>query len=143
MNMQCTRNRLFHSASELETIFNQVFGAATGGEKQFVPPSDLVETDAHYHITLELPGVKLEDISVEFVDDLLQVSGEKKSACDETAKACHCSERRGGAFKRSFRFPSDVDAEKIDARLENGLLKITLPKAVQVLPRKVEVKVGG
>jgi HSP20 family protein len=141
--MQATRNRLFQTANELEHIFNQVFGGSPAASAKFVPAGDVVETDSNFQITLELPGVKLEDVVVEFVDDRLQISGNKKVACDESSKACHCHERRAGEFKRTFAFPVAVDAEKIDARLENGLLQVTLPKATQVLPRKIEIKVGG
>ena len=140
MQMQCSRNRLSRTANELESIFNQVFGANTASPTKFVPPGDVIETDASFLINLELPGVKLEDISVEFVDDVLQISGQKKIASDESAKACHCSERHSGEFQRTFRFPTDVESEKVDARLENGLLMITLPKAAKVLPRKIDIK---
>ncbi len=143
MQSQCTRNRFSQSANELETLFNQVFGSSATAPGKFVPPVNVVETESNFQMTLELPGIKLEDISVEFVDDTLQISGEKKVASDESAKACHCSERHGGSFKRSFRFPTDVDNEKIEARLENGLLMITMPKAAKVLPRKVEIKNGN
>lgn len=143
MQMQCKSNRFSHTANELENIFNQVFGStAPPKSTKFVPQGDVLETDLQYQVTLELPGVKLEDVTVEYVDDLLQISGEKKLACDESAKTCHCSERQAGPFKRTFRFPTDVDNEKIEARLENGLLFVTLPKAAQVLPRKIEIKNG-
>lgn len=142
MQMQCTRNRFSRTAHDLENIFNQVFGPAVQNSTKFTPSGDVVETEANYLITLELPGVRLEDIAVEFVDDVLKVSGEKKIACDDDAKACHCSERRGGEFERLFRFPTDVDSDKVEAHFENGLLKITLPKAAKVLPRKVEIKGG-
>ncbi len=143
MQMQCSRTRLSRTANELENIFNQVFGPVASGSTKFVPPGDVIETDSSFLINLELPGVKLDDIAVEFVDDVLQISGKKEIAIDESAKACHCSERRSGEFQRSFRFPSDVETDKVEARLENGLLKITLLKAAKVLPRKIEIKGGN
>jgi HSP20 family protein len=142
MQVLCKGNRFSQTANELENIFNQVFGAAVPGPAKFVPPADIVETDTDFQITLELPGVKLEEIAVEFTDDQLQISGEKKVVCDETAKACTCTERRGGSFSRTFRFATAVDNEKVEARLENGLLTVKLPKAAQVLPRKIEIRSG-
>jgi HSP20 family protein len=140
--MVTTRNRLAQTANELEHIFNQVFGPTLTRGENFVPSANIAETDTDFQVTLEVPGVKLEAINVEFTDDQLRVSGEKAVACDESAKTCHCSERRSGKFQRTFRFPTDVNPEKIEARLENGLLMIRLPKAEQVLPRKIQVKVS-
>lgn len=143
MQSQCTHNRFSRTANELESLFNQVFGSSVPAASQFTPPGDVFETDAGFTVQLEIPGIKLEDVAVEFIDNTLKISGEKKIVCEESAKACHCSERRQGKFQRSFAFSTDVDADKIDARLENGLLIVTLPKAEKVLPRKVEIKSGN
>jgi HSP20 family protein len=143
MHAQSNRNRITRTANELEQLFNQLFSTSTAPtSSKFSPPSEVLEADAEYVIRLEVPGVKLEDITVEFIDDELRVSGEKKIVCEDSTKVCHCAERRSGQFQRTFRFPTDVEAEKVDARLENGVLTIQLPKAAKVLPRKIEIRSG-
>lgn len=143
MQMQCTPNRLSRTANDLESFFNQVFGDTLRSSGKFNPPGDVMETDSSFVVHMELPGIRLEDISVEFIDKTLKISGEKKVTHDESTKACHCCERQHGRFQRAFAFPTEVDGDKVDARFENGLLIVTLPKAEKVLPRKVEIKIGG
>ena len=77
-------------------------------------------------------------------DDVLTIKGEKREEKEETEKSYHLSERRYGAFERSFEMPEGVDTEKVEARFDKGVLKITLPKKpeAQKKVKKIEIKPG-
>lgn len=94
----------------------------------FSPPSEAVTSKDAYVIEVELPGVKEQDIHVEVHGDQVTVSGEKRSARNEKTDSYIFSERTYGAFRRSFRFPPDVDETGIEAHSEDGILRLTLPK---------------
>ncbi len=103
----------------------------------FSPNSEAATTADNYEITLELPGVGDEDISVEVNDGRLTVTGEKRSTHEEKNKDFYFSERIYGKFRRTFRLPDDADAEKIAATHKDGVLTIKIAK---VAPKAVESK---
>ena len=90
---------------------------------------------------MELPGLTKEDVKISFKDDVLTVSGEKKSEEKDEKKDDHYYERRYGKFQRAFRINSDVIVDKIDASFKDGVLMIDLPKAEIAKPKEIEVKV--
>jgi HSP20 family protein len=89
---------------------------------------DVRDTDKGLEITLEAPGVDQKDIKIEVDDNVLTVSGEKKSETEKKEADYRVSERAYGAFRRSIALPSNIDADKIAASMEKGVLKITAPK---------------
>jgi HSP20 family protein len=103
---------------------------------------DVVETEKEYQITAELPGLSEKDVEVVVADEILTIKGEKKEEKEEKAKNYYLSERRYGAFKRSFQLPSGVDADKIEAGFQNGVLTLTLPKTpeAQKSEKKIAIK---
>lgn len=104
-------------------------GLPTAFTASTVSPSvDVSETDKQYEITVELPGMDESDVEVTLQDDLLTISGEKKTEREEKKKDYYLSERSYGSFKRSFRLPPEVDAEKVKAAMEKGVMSLTLPK---------------
>ncbi|WP_343116373.1 Hsp20/alpha crystallin family protein [Ostreiculturibacter nitratireducens] len=96
---------------------------------QAAPAVDFTETDTGYMISAELPGMEEDDIEITLSNGVLSIKGEKTEEKEEKEKDYHLSERRYGRFQRSFRLPDGVDNAKIDAKMSNGVLKITLPKA--------------
>ena len=111
-----------------------------GGKDWFAPPANLVETDDDFQVSLELPGVRLEDVNVELKDGLLRIEGERKSELDENKHKVHRIERRYGKFLRSFSRPRDVDTDNIDAHYTDGLLTVSVPKAEKRRARKIEIR---
>ncbi len=97
-----------------------------------------------YEITIELPGVKPEDVDVSVHQNLLRVKGEKRSEKAEKGKDFFFSEREYGSFERSFRLPADADAGKIDATFVDGVLTLKVARMVEKEPeaKKVEIRRG-
>jgi HSP20 family protein len=106
------------------------------------PVVDVVEREKEYQITAELPGLSEKDLEVVVADEILTIKGEKKEEKEEKAKNYYVSERRYGAFQRSFQLPPGVDAEKIEAGFQNGVLTLTLPKTpeAQKSEKKIAIK---
>lgn len=134
--------------SEMERMFED-FGRMPKMSikgQDFVPACEISETDTQYFMSMDLPGLKKEDIKVEIDENTLTVSGERKQEKkegDETST--QYIERYYGTFTRSFALPSAVDAEKVEARYEDGVLKLEIPKSTAAKTRKIEIqsKSGG
>lgn len=114
-----------------------------GWEK--MPAVDVVEKDKAYEISAELPGMDEKDIEIAVSNGILTVKGEKKQTKEEKHKDYYVSERHYGSFARSFRVPEDVDASKIEAKFEKGVLAVTLPKtaAAQKPEQKIAIKAAA
>jgi HSP20 family protein len=107
-----------------------------------VPPVDLVERNGGYELQAELPGLTEDQIEVKLSNGMVTIKGEKSSERVEDEEDYHLRERSYGSFQRSFRVPADVETEKIQARFDKGVLKVTLPKSAAAIKneRKIEVK---
>ncbi|MBD9731036.1 Hsp20/alpha crystallin family protein [Streptomyces sp. NPDC012461] len=116
-------------------IESTVGGAATA--VAWTPLADVTESDDAFHVEIELPGVKSKDIDVEASGQELVVTGEIKEK--ERKGVLRRSTRRTGAFEYRLRLPREVDTEKINARMSDGVLTITVPKAEVAKPRHVEI----
>lgn len=107
----------------------------------WIPPVDVREDKDHVRIQAELPGVKPEDVKISLENNLLTIRGEKQVAEVKDTDRVHRYERAFGVFERSFTVPSTVDADRIEARYEHGVLTVTLPKAERAKPRQITVQV--
>jgi len=107
----------------------------------FRPPVDIVEQEHAYIATLDLPGVKKEEIEISLEGGLLTISGERKleHQSGEEGTAYRRIERSYGAFSRSFTLPQGVDFSKVEATFTDGVLKLTLPKSEAAKARKVAI----
>ena len=104
------------------------------------PAVDITENESESVIVVELPGVKKEDIKISVENGWMILNGERKTTdTQEITRVLH-REIKYRPFTRSIKLPHPVDADKISAQLENGLLKISLPKAEEVRPRTIEIK---
>ncbi|TRZ61716.1 Hsp20/alpha crystallin family protein [Pseudomonas alloputida] len=103
-----------------------------------MPTMDISELAEEYRISAELPGVDDKDIEIKLVNGNLLIRGEKQEEVDEKRKAYHLSERHYGSFERVFQLPREVDAEKINAQFNKGVLLVHLPKRAEAIhPEKV------
>lgn len=108
----------------------------------FVPAMDLSETPDAYIVELVVPGMKAEDLNVTFENGSLTISGEVKQTEESKNRNYHRAERRYGRFSRCITLPSTVRGDAIEARLENGILTLRVPKAEEVKPRQITINVG-
>lgn len=107
-----------------------------------IPPVDLVERNGGYELQAELPGLTENQIEVKLANGFVTIKGEKSSERVEDEDDYHLRERSFGSFQRSFRVPANVDADKIEARFDKGVLKVSLPKSATAIQeeRKINVK---
>jgi HSP20 family protein len=106
-------------------------------------PTDVSEDENSLRITMELPGVEPNDVRLSLENNVLTIRGEKKHQLDDTNERVHRFERTYGMFERTFVLPNTVDSERIDARYENGVLQVTIPKAERAKPREIRVNASG
>jgi HSP20 family protein len=136
-SLQQEMNRLF------STFFDTPTTIGNGGTgRRWIPSMDLVETEEHYVLTADLPGLSQEDISLEFDGDVLTLSGERKSEHTERNEGFYRLERATGAFSRSLTLPEGVDPDAVTATFDKGVLEVRIPKPEQRKPKKVSIKVG-
>ena len=110
-------------------------------DTQISPRINVDENDNAWTISAELPGVDKNDVKVNYQDNVLTISGEKKFEKEDKNKNYHRVERSYGKFSRSLNINSVILADKIDASYKDGILNITLPKAEEAKPKLIDVKV--
>ncbi|HNP06040.1 MAG TPA: Hsp20/alpha crystallin family protein [Cyclobacteriaceae bacterium] len=98
------------------------------GQGTFVPKVDVVETEKAFELFVEVPGMNKEDFNLEVNDNYLTISGERKFSSEKNEKNFHSIETRYGSFSRSFTLPDSVSSDKINAKYNNGILELTIPK---------------
>lgn len=103
---------------------------------------DVVEDENAYIVKASVPGVKPEDIDITFNNGTLTIKGEIKDEREEKQGQYHLRERRYGSFARSITLPTGIDANKIEAQSEDGVLSLRLPKAEEVKPKRIAVQSG-
>lgn len=137
INRAAARDDFF---SLVDDLFKDWSVAPTFSQK-LSPLMNIAETDNSYRIEAELPGVDKKDVSIEIHDNVLTVKGEKKGFNEEKKEQYHRVERSHGSFVRSVGLPSDIDAEKISAKLEDGVLHIEVAKQeAKVKKRTIDIR---
>lgn len=111
-------------------------------ETSFVPPYEFNEAEQGYLLSFDVPGISKDQIKIEVKERELRISGERKQLDAGTQGTRTYSERCYGQFDRSFSLPKDVDVENIEARHENGVLELMLPKAAKAQPRTIKIGSG-
>jgi HSP20 family protein len=114
------------------------FAAAQAQDSYF--PVDLFETEDEIVLKASLPGVKPEDIDISVTGDHLTLKAESKEETESKGQNWYRRERRSGSFVRQFQLPSEVDSAKAAANFEDGVLRLTLPKAETVKPKTIKVE---
>jgi HSP20 family protein len=117
-------------------LFNSVF--SLGSAAPAGPALNVWETAEAFIVETELPGVSMESLDLSVIGADLTIKGERTAQSPDQARFLR-RERRGGRFERTITLPAEVDAEKVDAALVNGVLTINLPKAPAARPRKIAV----
>ena len=142
--MTIVRWEPFRELSSLQTEMNRLFNAAFdtpggNGGRRWMPAMDLVETDEHFVLRADLPGMTESDVNIELEDNVLTVSGERKAEHEEKEEGYYRVEREFGSFSRSLTLPKGVDADAVSARFDRGVLEVRIPKPEQRKPRRIEI----
>jgi HSP20 family protein len=147
MTLLTTRRNLTPSFEGLpslglfEEMANRFFNEPAGS-RPWTPAVDIVENEDELVLTADVPGIRMEDIDIKLEDGTLTLSGSRKFEAENKQGGYHRLERAYGQFQRAFTLPESVDAEKVTASYDNGVLKIVLPKKELAKPRTIKVAVA-
>jgi HSP20 family protein len=139
----------FTEALSLRDAMNRLFEQAVlrpgeGGGRQtdggYAPPIDVHEDQDGYTVSASLPGVKPEDVNIQYQQGMLTISGDTSMEETREQGTWHIRERRQGHFSRSITLPDSVNADRAEANFENGVLKLHLPKAEETKPRSIQIQ---
>ena len=143
------RNRLSSSIEQMRRDLDEALGnwfsdsgSGDGMRTAFTPQTNISETSNQYEVTVDLPGMKPEEVKVEVVGDRLVISGERKQETETKDKTWHRIEQSHGMFRRSFQLGQPIEAGGINARFTNGVLTVTVPKSESALPQQIPVQEG-
>ena len=131
---------------DVENLLEHFFGDRVFGNTastNWAPRVNVSENETAFQIDMELAGVNPDNVNVEMKEGRLEIWGEKKVETQQDGVKFLRTERYDGTFRRAFEFPTQVDADRIEAEFKHGVLSVVLPKSEKVLPRKIEVKVSG
>jgi HSP20 family protein len=135
--------------NEVNRLFNTFFepSGQTGGQngtlRRWIPAMDLVESNDEFVLRADLPGLNENDVNIELEDNVLTISGERKAKHEERKEGYYRVERASGKFSRSLTLPEGVNAERVQASFDQGVLEVRIPKPEQRKPRKVTISAGG
>jgi HSP20 family protein len=132
--------------SEMNRLFNSVFdspGQGNGGTlRRWMPAMDLLETEDHFVLRADLPGMDEDDVKIELEDTTLTVSGERQAEHESGGEGYYRVERAFGTFARTLTLPQGVDPEAVAASFDRGVLEIRVPKPEARKPRRIEIGSG-
>lgn len=123
--------------------FSAFFGGSSRSAQSFVPAVDVVENEDAYVLKAEVPGLSPEQIDVQIENNVLSVRGERQYENEAERGGYRRIERSYGSFVRAFVLPEGTHPDQIEAKVDNGILTVSIPKVRTAAARKVEVKGGG
>ena len=133
--------------NEMNRLFNTAFETPPGNggttPRRWMPAMDLVENEDSFLLRADLPGLSEDDIKIEVEDNVLTLSGERKSEHETKQEGYHRVERAFGAFSRALTLPKGVDPESVTAHFDRGVLEVRIPKPEEQKPRRISIGVGG
>jgi HSP20 family protein len=147
--MELIRWDPYRDMRSFQDRFNRAFGLTRSEREEemnlgsWIPPVDISEDKEKIVLTAELPGFKEDQLDVQLENGILTIRGERKMEEEKDGKNYHRVERSYGHFVRSFTLPNNVDRENVQARFENGLLHVEVPKREEAKPRQIKVAGEG
>jgi HSP20 family protein len=135
-SLQTEMNRLFNAA------FESGSGGGTSAPRRWMPAMDLLETDEQFVLRADLPGMSEDDVNIELEDNVLTVSGERRTEHEDKREGFYRMERAYGSFSRSLTLPKGVDPEAVTAAFDRGVLEVRVPKPEQRKPRRISITSG-
>lgn len=131
--------RLVQLRDEVDRFMDECLGTTLPGSKMNCPPVNVWEQEGEFVVEVDLPGFRQEDLEISVMGAELTLKGRRQAAPAEGVTYLR-QERTDNEFGRTLRMPAEIDAEKVSASLENGVLRVTLPKAASARPVRVEIK---
>ena len=126
-------------SSEINRLFNTLFDDGRV-QQRWIPAMDLVESEDHFVLRADLPGLGEDDVNVEIRDNTLTISGERKSEYERKESGWYRVERLTGAFSRSLALPEGINPDGVAAEFDKGVLEVRIPKPEQRKPRRVQIR---
>jgi HSP20 family protein len=138
-------NRRSLEFDRLRKQMDELYGALSGGaipmpSAGVFPLTNVTEDSENYYIRAELPGIKSAELNIQVTAEGISISGERKIPEEGNGVKYHRREREAGKFSRLINLPGEVDIDKVEASMKNGVLKVTLPKSEGAKPRQITVK---
>jgi len=143
MTMKCSTNRCRTSVfDELGRELDQWMGMAPVRDafSSDDPRLSLLVFDNRYVVECDLPGVSIDNVSLQIEDGVLTISGKRTAVVEDENVKVVFDERPSAEFTRRVQLAKDIDQTAVDAELMNGVLRVTIPKRAEVLPRKIEIR---
>jgi len=134
-------NELERMSRQMDRLTQGLFGRPGLGWRpaSVFPAVNLTEDEDNYHVRAELPGIKADALDIQTVGRSLTISGERTIASEGESVRYHRREREAGKFSRTIGLPGDIDANKVDAKLANGMLTVTIPKSEAAKPKQITI----
>jgi HSP20 family protein len=129
----------FRDLTSVEEEFDRLVGRAFS-RNAWMPALDVREVEDRFELTVDLPGIEPDAVTVNYEDGTLSISGSREFSKEESGETWHRIERSFGTFARQVRLPRTADAEHIEATFDRGVLTVTVPKVEAAKPRTIEVK---
>ena len=131
---------LYRMRQQMEQLLDSAAAPQQREAAGVLPLINLTEGKDNYYVRAELPGVKGDELDIQVTANNLAISGERKIAAEEEGARYHRKEREAGTFSRMIGLPGEVDTDKVEAKLENGILTIVISKAEIAKPKQISVK---
>ena len=136
---------------EMNRLFSTFFATPTGrgangggaAARRWIPAMDLIEAGEHFVLKADLPGMSEDDVKIELENNVLTISGERKTELEDKHEGYYRLGRSSGAFTRSLTLPEGVEAGAVTAAFDNGVLEVRIPQPEQAKPQRVQIAVGG
>jgi len=126
--------------NEMNRLFDSFFGRQKPSRHGSFPALNVSQDNDNLYVNAELPGIDVKDIEINVDSETLQIKGERKLAEADKGVRYHRQERGSGVFNRTLHLPFPVNTDKVNAEIKLGVLTITLPKADEAKPRKINIK---
>ena len=146
-NSTLTPKDVYEGMSPFGLTFGRLFDDMLGrtgprgedGERLLTPALDIIEDEHAFVVTAELPGLTKENVQIQLENGVLSISGEKKTITESKGQAWHRAERRFGTFYRAVSLPRGVAGEGAEAKFDNGVLTVRVPKREDVKPKAIKI----
>jgi len=142
LNVEREFNRMFNSLGSRFGITHKGDIDEEYDNAVWMPLTDISEDNENFYLKADLPGIKKEDVKISYTDGNISISGERSQEKETKEKKFHRIERSYGNYYRSFNIPTEIKDDKIKAEFKDGQLTITIPKADEVKPKEIDIKVS-